>query len=330
MREEDKAYLAGVIDGDGCMYISKVARKDKPQGCMYVPGISVVKSSEDLIKKVSSLINGSVCVKGKQYRWYCNSKNRCASAIPIVFTHLRSKKEQAKIVLKFCLGEMGGEDAYNVCQYLNKVHDETKIDTTCRTRTETPERWAYIAGLMDTDGCFMISKRDLSRRGCINPTYVAKISFGETDSRTTSAIWESFPKGSITYKQGRQVWELVISSEIIEFIEKILPYMTAKKKNAEVLLGYCQNYAPMRKGAHLGISRETLDFREKCYQNLLVLQRRKGKKVVVNKPSLIDSESLEQANEAQARNVQGDRLSERDAMSVCNSQDTDYSSGRNP
>lgn len=330
MKEEEKAYLAGVVDGDGTIYMSKVTRKDHAKGFLYIPGLGIGKSSRELIEKVSSLLDGSMYSRGKNYRWYCNSRNRCSKAIPNILPYLRSKKEQAETVLKFCFGEIDADDAYDRCKYLNKTHDTTKIDVSIRSSTERPESWAYIAGLMDTDGAFMISKRDLSNRGCVNPRYTGKVSFGETDSRTTRAIWESFPKGSIIYKQGRQVWELVVNSEMIEFIEKILPYMIAKKRNAEVLLDFCKNYTPMKKGAHLGMSKEVLHFREKCYQDLLLLQRRKGKKVVVNKLSLIDSEAQEQGDEGQARNVQADRLSAMDTLCVCNSQDTDYSSIRNP
>ena len=81
-------------------------------------------------------------------------------------------------------------------------------------------------------------------------------------------------KDSSVVEGGRYVWELVVKEEIIEFINRLLPYMRVKKPNAEIVLDFCKNYKATKKGHRFGVPPEELAFREKCYQDLQKLQRR--------------------------------------------------------
>ena len=72
--EVEKAWLAGVIDGEGSIFISKVrsGKTEKSRRCFfYKPHLSVANSNQDFLNKVREVIGkGSVNLdKEKNPRW---------------------------------------------------------------------------------------------------------------------------------------------------------------------------------------------------------------------------------------------------------------------
>ncbi len=55
--------------------------------------------------------------------------------------------------------------------------------------------------------------------------------------------------------------------ECIRFIHKILPYLRFKRGQALNILNFCENYGSV-KHCRGGIPKETLEFREECYQTM--------------------------------------------------------------
>jgi hypothetical protein len=181
------------------------------------------------------------------------------------------------------------------------------------TINEDPLVWAYIAGVMDSDGSFTI-KRQTANKGTQvkNARYIPMVQLSLIFPETISYILENFSYGSSCIVKNKSAranvhysFQLSSRKPCSEFIKRILPYLTEKKDSAEAVLYFCENMEAKSNGK-LGLSDKELEFRHACYENVISLN-----KYGVSKLSLIDSEFLKQDNEAQAgsNSVQGDRLS---------------------
>lgn len=272
----DMAYAAGAMDGDGSLFIT---RRESSDCVRYVAGANIAKSCKELIDFFMEKFSGNIDQREDHHRWNISSSVRMIPFLEKVLPYLVTKREQAKCLLKWLIKEMPDkEEVYFQMKKINQ-HVVRLVDMPGYKVDQDPLKWAYIAGLMDTDGSFMIHKR-MNHNGMKNPNYVCKVSYGEIDSRPHSFIRQVFPFGSVNHKDtsttngGRFVWELVVKSEIVDFIERLLPYLKVKKPNAEIVLDFCRNIKPVKKGHRFGVPPEELASRENCYQELQKYQRR--------------------------------------------------------
>jgi len=274
-KEEQMAYAAGCMEGDGSFFIVK---RQSPKCIRYVAGANIGKSSKELIAFFVSLFSGNISNRGEHCRWQVFSEVKTRPFLESIVPYLRMKKDRAVFLLEwFRSGMANKQESYEKMKDLNKkVCRDLCVDEHIFFEDD-PKSWAYIAGLMDTDGSFMISKR---MKGTKSPAYTAKISYGEIDSRPCAFIKNCFKYGKIVMKdndntkEGRFVWELVVKDQICAFIQKVLPYLLVKKRNAEIVLKFCENMKPMTEGHRFGIPKGELEFRESCFQELKPLQRR--------------------------------------------------------
>ena len=293
-KEIDNAYAAGAMEGDGSFYITR--RKGKY--IKYVAGAGIGKSCKELAGFFVSSFSGNVNIMADQHRWSLSSSKRMIPFLESVIPYLQMKKERAQFLYDWLKSGMDDQEtAYKRMKELNESVDKNLLPQCHQIQIDKdPKKWAYIAGLMDTDGSFMIHKR-LGFNSMKSPNYLARISYGEKDSRTPSFIFDTFPFGVISKKDnhnciaGRFVWELVVKDDMINFINRILPYMKVKTQNAKIVLEFCKNYKPMKKNHRFGVPQEELEFREKCYQDLKVFQRRHSK-CDLYKSSLMDLKIL--------------------------------------
>ena len=273
-KEEQMAYAAGCMEGDGSFFIM---RRQSPKCTRYVAGANIGKSSKELIAFFIGLFGGNVSYRGDHCRWQVSSDIRTRPFLESIVPYLQMKKDRAIYLLNWLKeGMKDKEKSYDEMKDLNEKVDRFSVDCGLNVINE-PWKWAYIAGLMDTDGSFMISKRS---QGTKSPVYAAKVSYAEIDRRPVHFLQNISSMGTIAIKengncpQKRFVWEMVIKDQICDFIRNLIPYLNVKKKNAEVVLKFCENVKPMTKGHRFGVPKEELEFRETCFQELKPLQRR--------------------------------------------------------
>lgn len=276
MKEIEMAYAAGAFDGDGTVSISRIKRKNS---IGYIAQAAVTKSCDKLSIFFADKFGGNLRSCGNQRRWDISCSKRVIPFLERIIPYLQYKKERAKFVYEWLInGMQDKEEAYQRAKIINSTYsadftlkDDKEID-------EDPIRWAYIAGLLDTDGSFCINKR-LTVKGV--PKYEAKINFTEKDPLSVSFVYNTFPFGVAKEEKNklcgyRYAWNLVVKEDMIQFIKRIIPYMKTKKINAEILLNFCENSKPVRKGHRFGVPEEELQFREKCYLDLQKHQRRRS------------------------------------------------------
>ena len=103
MEETTKAYIAGLIDGEGSIFINIVK-----QHYHFRPQLSIMmtdkKTIEYLISKIK-FCRYSEADRGiwkRQYGLIINRMSDIITILELVFPYLVTKKEQAKIMLEFC------------------------------------------------------------------------------------------------------------------------------------------------------------------------------------------------------------------------------------
>lgn len=104
----ERAWLAGVIDGEGSIYISKVKAIRSKRGFVYMPYLSVSNSNLEFVSRVREVIGkGYVGTKQeKRFDWkdgseYKGSGSVLRGILPQVLPYLVIKKEVAKKMLEF-------------------------------------------------------------------------------------------------------------------------------------------------------------------------------------------------------------------------------------
>jgi len=113
--EVEKAWLAGIIDGEGCITISMVPRP-KVQKKYYTPVVDIANICPILMAKVIDIINKIGCGKYISMRRFEPNRGKRRTAIDVrvmglmrvpkllvaVLPYLVSKQEEALITIRFC------------------------------------------------------------------------------------------------------------------------------------------------------------------------------------------------------------------------------------
>lgn len=286
------AYLAGMIDGDGALYVQKKGKKGN-----HVPVITIAVSCEELIMFLLKKLGGTVSMTRNLPRWSLRKRKEVISLLDSLNPYLIEKKEIALAVKEL---------DYDRAQILNKITIQDTKDLNPGFKTD--EAWAYTAGFVDADGHISIKKRlrnEVGVRTRYFPDYELSVGFGGSDFRSTSMIANFFGRGCLKIRPHKRCtnskrldFRLRKHLDVKEFVEGCLPYLLVKKENAEVILEYINGYS-VQVGSRT-ISSDQLGHREGCFRRIKLLQRR-GCDLV--KPLLMDLNSPPsniEANKAEA------------------------------
>lgn len=330
----DMAYAAGIMDGDGSFSIIKLKSDSSP---LYYPFLQFVNRRKEIIDFLKMKFGGNIiigkphiCKDGSLgnviYRWRLRSGRNVKPAIEALLPYLKIKKDRAQFLLEFInkFPFIRGKTLSNETLYdkerdylkMISLNDWTTFDNTITTKlakeiSQDELFWSYTAGLMDTDGSFSI-KKQLQNKGThvINPRYLPIISLSMTDTRAVNYIRENFPYGKFYIPQNKSCtngfhyqFGIYTKKESILFLEKLIPFLRAKKENAKILLNFCIN-SKNTSNCRLGIPIDELKFRESCYQQL-INQNKYG----VVKSSLMDLEPL--PGSAEGNKAEGESHRER-------------------
>lgn len=144
-----------------------------------------------------------------------------------------------------------------------------------------------IAWALATEGNFSVNLGGgKTKKG--NPSYIPRISFANTDKGLVEKVKDLAQCGTI-YSRDRSDegfkpgWDWVLSGIegcLGDFLERIIPYLPAKKRQAELVLEFCRiRQATTRKGIawKLGVSNR-VPREEEIYMELKELNRKGVKK----------------------------------------------------
>lgn len=143
--------------------------------------------------------------------------------------------------------------------------------------------WAYVAGIMDADGCFMIMKNNNRSAGRKNISYIPGMKIAMIEEESVKFITDTLGFGKYKLESARRdrpnsqplwQWYLRNRKEGSLFIVKILPFLKVKKERAEFLLSFMKN-TELTAPCCYGLSPEQLNYREDSYWKMRELNGNK-------------------------------------------------------
>lgn len=139
--------------------------------------------------------------------------------------------------------------------------------------------WAYLAGLIDGEGSFVIQKTAVEKisKSCNSksPRYLAYFCIGMVDKAPLDLIRDIIGCGKVYEERvpnRRSIWRIRFGGrlKLMPFIKELLPYLIVKKKQAELMLDFCQKWVTTRNelGQKIVTSDEEIQRREDAYKKM--------------------------------------------------------------
>lgn len=281
--KEIMAYIAGLIDGDGHIGI-----KVGPRGKLS-PLIQLHNSIRQMPLYLNTLFGGTVALEKPKkegnrfvWRWMLQGQEGCKNFLNKVMSFLVLKKDSANNLMEFLFNPHGEKDYYQLSKDLNlnrKIgsYDFDKIN---RKTSDCPYFWAYLAGIMDTDGSFSIERhvrkagQDRMKNDLVK--FRPKIILTMVSEKSIQYILSNCEYGGISIVKAKtalrgSAFRFSIQSRLaaIEFLKRCIPFLQIKAIQAIKILNFCRNYNPTNGLAR--IPEEEKEYREKCYKEIVML-----------------------------------------------------------
>jgi hypothetical protein len=227
--KEILAYIAGIVDGDGCIRIKKSSSKQMVSP-KYEIVFQVKMVHEPLIQFIAGVfdetyrINKPSSKKGRPLYCFQLGNKKAERAIKRLLPYLLLKREEAEAALclrdlqansrsfrtkrsKDCTfqafqGQMvtvkrhtlSNEYIQRYEELYQKCRDLKKENKKCPlTPLSDHLIIPYIAGIIDSEGCLTIKKTDSSKHnGRVTPTYLTLIDIGMSDTEPLKMIQDEF------------------------------------------------------------------------------------------------------------------------------------------
>ena len=241
MKTRHYAYLAGMIDGDGCIAASKTFQK-RSNCFQYDLKIEVTSSLRSTAKRLIQLFGGTHhanVVDGVVYwKWVCQVREKQRDVLEGIIPHLVIKRAQADFALAFVeLGHANVPEARAVfVRAIQKLNQHLRTDSLDLPKTDDKSFFAYLAGLIDAEGTLSIVAK--------NESTVPYIAVYNDSERLMRWLEEATGKPFKPHKPPNHlIWRFVGNSKEREkLLLAILPYLLTKKEQAVLLLEYVRMF----------------------------------------------------------------------------------------
>lgn len=320
MGEKEKeimAYLAGALDGDGSFSIIKrtmFSEKEKRRIPRYRPCVQLSNLSSEIVGLLHKHLGGNTGKRKSrnpkwqpQVYWYCTGLVSAGTALCKIKDFLVVKRDRAELLIDFINKCLKIKDKKNIS--LETIVDREKDYLEIRRLNEerlvspdpirkkplnssrNPMDWAYIAGLIDTDGSIQISRRIVPSRK--NYSYDSRVTIQMQSIKGIDFCFDKSACGYctlidasklITKQKFHYRWTVDNREELKILLTNILPFLKYKKNQADVVLNFLEKdkfanrYNPQQ-------YQEVHKMREDSY--FLIRSLNDG----IFKPSLIDLEA---------------------------------------
>lgn len=292
------SYAAGAIEGDGSIYLVKEKHSGR---ILYIPFVQLVKKFGTLISSFKSDFGGTVgSLKAKQshhaplHYWRLKGGANCIHFLKGILKFLVYKKERAEVLIEYIENNpfiRGQKLVREKIIEREKYHVKMAILSDvayigelsiCKKSLENSQDaafWAYMAGIMDTDGSFSV-KRQKGHSETKNLRYLPQIQISMASLDVINHIRRNCIYGTVCVAKNKScqrgfhyAWAIGKKVDASEFIERILPYLKEKKEQAQILLEFCKD-SENTKYCKAGISETELAFRESCYQKIIAINKK--------------------------------------------------------
>lgn len=252
MKETRLAYVAGLIDADGSLYISK---STNDLGYVsYDPTVMIRTTHFETVKWLVSTFGGTfnktdwvVPIWKRYYRWKFTSDKHASRFLDKILSYLWLKKEQAFILKEYF--EMNGvqnkEKREALYQRVSKLNQNLSVTTnTSNLSLKRNLHQAYLAGMFDGEGSSYIIRVKQSKASGGNGFYYrACVSLGCTFEPVIVDLFNTY--GGFTRKRPPHngilpmyEWDIKDNKGKEKFLLSILPYLITKRKQSKIVLDF--------------------------------------------------------------------------------------------
>lgn len=260
-------YIAGYIDGDGCFYIGKYKQNNI---IVFEQSIQIVSVKLPVLQEFQNAFGGSIIKKPYKHKHrdvYCwkvyGSKAR--DLAESIIDKLIDKIIQCTLFIEFS-DTIKFNKFRTVPDHIVKIRNETinksrkdkhmnnlitkeeieKLKNEQFTITPTETDYPYLAGLIDSEGCFRIKKWKPKNKP--NHAYNITVEIGNTKLPLITWLVKRFG-GSIVFikergtKKASATWTLSAAA-LYEILPKIRPFLRSKQIVCDKLIEFQQTILP--------------------------------------------------------------------------------------
>lgn len=276
IKETTLAYCAGLLDGDGSFFIGKEngkARQGNEFSPCYTPIIGLSEVRRNSVDFLKSLFGGYIGAtkayvtrdgdkRNEFFRWRVERSDLCLGVLDKVIDYLIIKRDRAIFLRNFILNHIkpvknsfrtspqelqARENHYEKMKQYNSDRSMISDFGTRKVVKIIPDEkfWAYVSGLIDSDGAFCLSR--ILSKGRTTYSYVPLIVITQVDHRGVEYVYGGVLKGNRYLAKTKSSktgfayrFELKSLNDISDFIEKCLPYLRLKKERALLLQQFCK------------------------------------------------------------------------------------------
>jgi hypothetical protein len=109
--EFEKGYLAGLLEGEGCLVMS--GKKDKTNKyTTYQARIQISNSNTDLLNRINEIYFGSINCSNKKdgiFNWIIYDQHKIVNFLEQLLPYLIVKKDRAEKMLEFCKSRLNSK-----------------------------------------------------------------------------------------------------------------------------------------------------------------------------------------------------------------------------
>jgi hypothetical protein len=247
VKDKTKAYIAGLIDGDGSLYIR---HGEDSNGCsQYVADFHIYNTYLPIMKWLVKHFGGSWSIgrdatdeHKTSYVWSPQGAKHSDWVLSLIIPYLQQKREQAKIFREYYAlnGKKNPEKRFEL---YTRCYSANHKDSVTTETLNFPEKQnlvnAYYAGLADAEGTFTIKCRD-EKWGNHYVVEVSATNTFEPIIRYLKSIYGGsiYPRKRSEIHKKQYDWAIYGAPNQEKFILNMLPYLVIKKHNANVVLQF--------------------------------------------------------------------------------------------
>jgi len=124
------AYMAGIIDGEGSLSISKTTlKKYAKYSPVYRARIGLGMTDKEIVQLFSNEFGGNIYTESVpnrklMYRWSRCGNSSVTGVLKILYPYLTGKKLQAELLIEFCEGYVRflRKRKCRLCQHIRNIH----------------------------------------------------------------------------------------------------------------------------------------------------------------------------------------------------------------
>lgn len=289
-----RAYAAGYVDGDGCIYLGKTIQKPD-MIIVYEYSIQITSVKRPVLDHFQKIFGGVIRKKPFKpnhrdaFCWTIKGRES-AYFIQAIHAFLVDKHEQASMFLYFSslvhhnkfkpvdqtLINRREELITNIRKEKHMNNHVTKeaieaLKDQKHTVTPADIDFPYLAGLIDSEGCFRIKKWKPKNRP--NHVYNITVEIGNTKLPILPWLVQRFG-GSVVFiaaranKKASATWTLSAAA-LYEILPKIRPFLTSKQEVCDKLIEFQQTILPNGGDRHSELFRALFEKRREIRERII-------------------------------------------------------------